>query len=217
MKTLLSPLYVVCDADVCAEAGWALVDFASACLEGGARLLQLRAKQATGCQYLAEATAIVRCAKPLGGRVIINDRADIARLAQADGVHVGQEDLRPTSVRALMGPGAIIGLSTHTPAQLDAALRQPVDYVAVGPVFETATKRTGYDLVGLEGVREAAARVSRHGLPLVAIGGITLEHAASVIEAGAQSVTVISDLLATRDPAARVSQYLKLLPGPVRR
>ncbi len=140
-------------------------------------------------------------------QLIVNDRADIARLAGADGVHVGQEDLTPASVRAIVGDAAIVGLSTHTIAQADLAVREPVTYIAVGPVFGTTTKTTGYEHVGLEMVREAARLAGVRGLPLVAIGGITLENAASVLEAGAASVAVIGDLLSTGDPENRVRMY----------
>ena len=152
-------------------------------------------------------------AKGSGARIIVNDRADVARLADAAGVHVGQEDLAPEAVRRLIGPDRLIGFSTHSTAQLDLAVQQPIDYVAVGPVFGTASKDTGYEAVGLRLVEEAAKRVAPRGLPVVAIGGITLERAADVIRAGASSVAVISDLLATGDPRARVSQYLDRLSG----
>ena len=114
-------------------------------------------------------------------------------------------------MRALIGADRIIGFSTHSIAQLDAAIEQPIDYVAVGPVFGTASKDTGYDAVGLELVEEAARRARPRGLDVVAIGGITLDRAADVIRAGATSVAVISDLLSTGDPRARVSQYLDKL------
>ncbi len=137
--------------------------------------------------------------------------SDIARLAAADGVHVGQDDLAPKDVRLVVGPAAIVGLSTHTIDQIDAAVMEPVCYVAVGPVFGTATKVTGYEAVGLERVRASAERAAAHSLPLVAIGGITLERAADVLDAGANSVAVISDLLKTGDPEARVRAYLDRL------
>lgn len=211
MKALPSPLYVICDADVCERAGWTLADFATACLDGGARLLQVRAKHAAA-GWLLDATAeIVSRADRAGAIVVVNDRADIARLAGAGGVHVGQDDLTPASVRAIVGPDAVVGLSTHTSDQLEAAMGQAVSYVAVGPVFGTSTKSSGYDPVGLERIRRAAARTAARGLPLVGIGGITLERARSVVEAGAQSVAVIADLLATGDPTKRVRQFLRAL------
>jgi thiamine-phosphate pyrophosphorylase len=147
----------------------------------------------------------------VGALVIVNDRADIALATQAGGVHVGQEDLPPAAVRALVGPASAIGFSTHSDEQLRAALEEPISYAAMGPVFGTATKDTGYSARGLDMVRAAAARTQAHGLPLVAIGGITLERAPSVIEAGAQSVAVITDLLVTRDPAARVREFVRAL------
>src|SRR5262245_31701862 len=141
----ISPLYVVCDEDVCAKAGWTLPDFTSACLEGGARLFQLRAKQASGRALLDAALELGKRVHAADGRLIVNDRADIARLSRADGVHVGQDDLPTAAIRALVGADAIVGLSTHTVSQLETAIAEPVSYIAVGPVFDTATKRTGYD------------------------------------------------------------------------
>jgi thiamine-phosphate pyrophosphorylase len=141
----------------------------------------------------------------------VNDRADLARLAGAGGVHVGQDDLAPEAARAIVGDAACIGLSTHTLSQLDAALERRLDYVAVGPVFATATKASGYEPLGLAGVAAAAARTRPRGTPLVAIGGITLDRAAEVVAAGADSVAVIADLLAGGDPAARVRAWLEAL------
>jgi thiamine-phosphate pyrophosphorylase len=206
-------LYVICDEDVCAQAGWTLTDFASACLNGGARLLQLRMKHAAGRSFLDEATAIAERSHAAGATVIVNDRADVARLSGADGVHVGQEDLSPEQVRAVCGDGVIVGLSTHTREQLADAVRAPIDYLAIGPVFGTSTKDTGYAAVGLPGVAEAAAIASHRQLPVVAIGGITLERASSIIAAGAASVAVIGDLLTSGDPEARVREYLERLSG----
>ncbi|HMB78968.1 MAG TPA: thiamine phosphate synthase [Vicinamibacterales bacterium] len=206
-----APLNAILDTDVAARAGWAPLDLAAAYLRGGARFLQLRAKSMPGAEFLATASAVVQLARRHQARVIINDRADIARLAGADGVHVGQEDLTPAAVRAILGDTAIVGLSTHSVEQIDLAVLEPVTYIAVGPVFGTATKATGYEQVGLDMVREAARRASARGLPLVAIGGITLENAISVLQAGAASVAVISDLLATGDPEARVRAYVERL------
>lgn len=214
---LPSRLYVICDAEACERAGWTLVDFASACLDGGARVLQVRAKRASS-RWLFEAVLDVVERVHRAGTdsaiVIVNDRADIARLARADGVHVGQDDLSPRQVRTVLGDTGHVGLSTHTVDQIDAAVRElanDISYLAIGPVFATVTKTTGYDAVGLERVREAAMRTAPRGLPLVGIGGITIERAPAVIEAGAQAVAVISDLLATGDPEARVREFLAAL------
>jgi thiamine-phosphate pyrophosphorylase len=188
-----------------------VLDLARAYLEGGATFLQLRAKQAASGPLLDSATAIVAMGAPFGAQLIVNDRADIARLSGAAGVHVGQDDLAPEAARRVVGPQGVVGISTHTPVQLDAAVREPVDYVAIGPVFGTASKVTGYDAIGLAMVEQAAARAHASGLQVVAIGGITLERAADVIRAGADAVAVIADLLHTGDPRARVHEYLERL------
>ena len=202
----------IVDADIAARLGWTMGDLAAAYLSGGATLLQLRAKKAPSGWLLDAATTIVALAHRANATVIVNDRADIARLSGADGVHVGQDDLAPASVRRIVGAetgvGAIVGLSTHTTEQLERAVHEPVSYIAIGPVFGTDTKATGYSSLGLEAVRRAAARTGERGVPLVAIGGVTLATAPEVIRAGASTVAVISDLVATGDPAARVRAYL---------
>ena len=187
------------------------MDFADACLQGGARLLQIRAKAVSGRDFLAIAEAVVALAARTGALVIVNDRADIARISGAGGVHLGQEDLTPSRVRPLVGPGAVVGLSTHTADQIEAALAQPIDYLAIGPVFATSTKNTGYGPLGVDRVQQVTKRVGPSGLDVVAIGGITLERARGVIDAGARAVSVISDLLATGDPTERVRAYLQEL------
>ena len=192
-----------------ANAGWRASDLARAFLEGGARVLQLRAKHLPSAAFLALCEDVVRAAQTFGADLIINDRADLARLSGAAGVHVGQDDLAPRAARALLGPGAVVGFSTHTLEQVEAAAPEPVSYIAIGPVFETVTKATGYGAVGLELVRAAASRSG--GLPVVAIGGITLERAPEVIAAGASAVAVISDLLAAEAPSERVGAYCRAL------
>ncbi len=159
---------------------------------------------------LDTAEALVRRAEEVGARIIVNDRADIARLAGAHGVHVGQDDLDPAAVRRVTGDAALVGLSTHTAAQVARGLEEPVDYLAIGPVFGTATKATGYGAVGLAGVRAASALAGGH-LSLVAIGGITLDRARDAVAAGAHSLAVVGDMFVGGDPAARVRQYLDLL------
>ncbi|MES1254625.1 MAG: thiamine phosphate synthase [Acidobacteriota bacterium] len=201
----------IVDADVAAQADWSPLDLAAAFLDGGARLLQVRAKHASSAALLDLATAVVALSRRCQAVVVVNDRADVARLAAADGVHVGQDDLDASSVRTLLGPDAVVGLSTHTPAQLDDALQQPVTYVAVGPVFGTSTKATGYEAIGLDAVREAARQSRARRRPLVAIGGITIDSAPDVLAAGADCVAVIGDLLRTGDPTGRVRAYLDRL------
>ena len=143
--------------------------------------------------------------------MIVNDRCDLALLAGADGVHLGQHDLPIAAARRLLGPTALIGLSTHDDLQVDAAVRQPLSYLAVGPVFHTRSKDTRHTAVGLEAVRRA--REVSGERPVVAIGGITLATAPEVIAAGAASVAVIADLLVGGDPARRVREYQDALGG----
>jgi len=134
-------------------------------------------------------------------------------MAGSAGAHVGQDDLPPRQARSVLGPDAILGVSTHSVAQIDGAVQEPVSYIAVGPVFGTGSNENEYDPVGLDLVREAARRAGR--LPVVAIGGITLDTAGPVLAAGATAVAIISDLLATGDPRSRVAAYLRAL-GPYR-
>jgi thiamine-phosphate pyrophosphorylase len=182
---------------------------ARAYLDGGARLLQVRGKNLASGPLFDLCNSIVALAVSSNARVIINDRADLARMSGAAGVHVGQDDLPPFHARRLVGNEAIVGLSTHTVAQVQAALREPITYIAVGPVFGTHTKDTGYEKVGLDFV-SAAARLSG-GVPVVAIGGITVLNARSVIDAGAAAVAIIGDLLATSDPRGRVQAFVRAL------
>jgi thiamine-phosphate pyrophosphorylase len=201
----------IVDADAAQRYGWTAVDLARAFLAGGARLLQLRAKAAPSGWLFDTASAIVPHARAAGAVVIINDRADVALLCGADGVHIGQEDLAAPAVRRIAGNQAIVGLSTHTASQAEAAVREPVTYIATGPVFATATKHSAHEPIGLDGVRAAAQRTGQARRPLVAIGGITMDTAAGVIAAGAASVAVIGDLLADGRPEARVRAYLQRL------
>jgi len=175
-------------------------------LRGGARLIQLRDKSPSSSERLSRADDLVRRAHRVGAAVVINDRADVALFSGADGVHVGQDDLTVADVRAVVGGEALVGVSTHDEAQIAAAARTSASYIAVGPVYSTSTKDTGYSARGLDLVRLASAT----GKPVVAIGGITLERAPEVIDAGASSVAVISDLL-TGDPAGRVQEFLRKL------
>ncbi len=207
---LPSRLYAIADADVAARAGWRVPDLADAYLQAGVRVLQVRAKGAPDRDVLAWVEAIALCAGEAW--VIVNDRIDIALVAGVSRVHLGQDDLPVPEARALLGPDAVVGLSTHSVAQVEAAAGQPLDYVAVGPVFGTRTKATGYEPVGTSLVTEARRRLDARGtLPLVAIGGITLDTAADVMAAGADAVVVISDLLAGGAPGPRVRAYLRAL------
>jgi thiamine-phosphate pyrophosphorylase len=201
-----SRLYPIVDTGLCAASGLDPRAVAAACLRAGVRLLQLRVKGGPAGAFIALADDLVRAAAPSGALVIVNDRADIARMAGAAGVHVGQDDLPPEEARLVLGAG-IVGLSTHDEAQVDAAARAPVDYIAVGPIYATGSKATGYQPRGTGLVGYAA----RTGRPVVAIGGITLARASEAIDRGASSVAVISDLLVTGDIEARVREYFRVL------
>ena len=199
-------VYPIIDTGICQARGVGSEALALACLKGGARVLQLRVKNGSSAQFLELAERLVDSARQFDAAVIVNDRADIARMARASGVHVGQDDLGPEAVREVLGAG-VIGCSTHEPAQADAALQSVADYVAVGPIFETTTKATGYTARGLDLLKHTSGR----GKPVIAIGGITLERAPQVIEAGASSVAVITDLLTGGDAEARVRGYIRAL------
>ena len=195
--------------DAAAAAGWAPLDLAARFFEGGASLVQLRAKHLASGPLLELSEALVALGRSYGAEVVVNDRVDVAVLSRAAGAHVGQDDLAPSDARAQLGPDAILGVSTHDSSQFARAMQEPASYVAIGPVFGTRTKDTGYAPVGLELVR--AARRLGPAVPIVAIGGITLETAPSVIDAGATAVAVIGDLLGSGDPAARTRAYLQTL------
>lgn len=204
---VLPSLQAIVDVDAAARAGWPPADLARAFLDGGAPWLQLRAKRLPSGPFLELCDEVVQLAGRANALVIVNDRVDLARLSGADGVHVGQDDLRPAHARALLGERAIVGVSTHSVEQIETARQEPATYTAVGPVFGTATKDTGYAAVGLALVAEAARRSGR---PVVAIGGITLETAPAVREAGATAVAVIGDLL-NGPPDARVRAFMRAL------
>jgi thiamine-phosphate pyrophosphorylase len=183
-------------------------------LDEGIRLVQLRAKGWAAGPLLAEADALVALAGRYGAAVIINDRADIARQARAGGVHVGQADLSPADVRAAWPEAPVVGLSTHTDDEVLAGLTSGADYLAIGPVFATGSKRGAGPVVGLAGVgRARTLSGGGAGPPLVAIGGIDRSTARSVFEAGADSVAVISDLVAS-DPVRRVREWLAVAGTP---
>lgn len=204
----LPPLYGIVDQRTAERGGWTVVALAKALLAGGARLLQLRAGAAGSGQLLAWCDEVVAAAQSCGATVIVNDRADIALLSRAGGVHVGQTDLSVAGVRRLLPAGAVVGVSTHSRAEVDGTAREAASYVAVGPVYRTATKEAGREPVGLELVRYAARSQRR---PVVAIGGITLERAPEVLAAGAAAVAVVADLIRGGDPARRAADYCALL------
>lgn len=199
-----SPLYPI--ADTLGRPELSFVDLAKKICAGGARLLQLRVKDLPAREFLSIAQEVRTICQQAGCWLIINDRADIALAVDADGVHVGQEDLPLEATRKVLGPGKIIGVSTHDPAQAVAAERGGADYLGFGPLFGTSTKATGYTVRGLDQLREIRALVH---LPIVAIGGITAERAPAALAAGAEAVAMISDLVLADDVTGKVRETLE--------
>lgn len=182
---------------------------------GGARLVQIRAKLAEGRALYEIVVAALAALRGTDTRLVVNDRVDVACAAGADGAHVGQDDLPASAARELLGPHRILGISTHTLEQARIASGLPVDYVAYGPIFRTTTKANPDPIVGLDGLMRVRAVVST---PLVAIGGITLERAADVIAAGADSVAVIGDLWLDEGAVeTRVARFVDVLGNADRR
>ncbi len=166
-------------------------------IEGGAEFIQLREKYASPKDFYEDARKALEIARVENVKIIINDRVDIALALKVDGVHLGQTDLPPVEARKILGEKAIIGFSTHNIAQAIEASKFPIDYLAVGPVFATQTKENPDEIVGLEGVEKVREAIG--DFRLVAIGGITLANFREVLEAGADSVAIISDLLVEPD------------------
>lgn len=195
-----SGLYAIVDRGALDARGLGVGEFARELREAGVRLLQYRDKDGSPQQILGAATDIAAAFEGSGAILILNDRADLTLLAEWQGVHVGHLDLPPEAARRVLGAGGIIGISTHKDDQVRAAEAGEADYVAVGPVFRTGSKADAEPVIGLEGVRRARALTRK---PLVGIGGITRENARSVIEAGADAVAVIGDLLVAEGMSTR--------------
>jgi thiamine-phosphate pyrophosphorylase len=216
---LFPPLYAVLDASLVAGGEpWLAAKLA----EAGVGMIQYRNKTAGARQVLATCRAIRESLESVAVRFLVNDRADIAAMAGAQGVHVGQDDLPVAEARTVAArmsrtragkrgdeTGFWVGISTHSFEQVRAASNTDADYIAFGPIFETATKAKLDPVVGLQGLRRARELTRK---PLVAIGGITLERAAEVYAAGADCLAVARDLVAAPEPAARARRYLELAP-----
>ena len=200
----LPRLYPILDSALFPDAG-TMFTAANELAAAGCTLLQYRNKSGSARQMLAEAREL-RARLGAGVKLIMNDRADLCLAAGFDGLHVGQDDLLPEAARKIIGPTRWLGVSTHNPEQLAEADKTSADYLAIGPVFATTSKANPDPVVGLEGVRRARELTRK---PLVAIGGITRANARSVIEAGADAVAVISDLLP--DPPKSAEEFLKIL------
>lgn len=204
MNLPLPRLYAILDAAQIRPHS--LPEAACILLESGVRLIQYRNKQDNSREFFAASQEIAALVHKAGGVFIVNDRADIARAAGADGVHLGQDDLPAAMARVILPAGGAIGLSTHSISQVEEADQAPVDYIAFGPIFSTRSKERPDPEVGLEGLREARKLTRK---PLVAIGGVTLENAREVIASGADAVAVIHGLLGAPDLGARARQFLE--------
>lgn len=209
MSLVFPPLYAIIDAALLKTSE---LSFAEMMAESGVELLQYRNKRATSRELFEASQSISAKLSRLSQlgryepRFIVNDRADIALLVNAQGVHVGQEDLSVEDARNVVGQDRWVGVSTHSLEQLDAADKTSADYIAFGPIFPTQSKENPDPVVGLELLREARKHTRK---PLVAIGGITLERAAETFRAGADSLAVVRDLIASENPVARAGLFLR--------
>jgi thiamine-phosphate pyrophosphorylase len=205
MRLVLPRLYVILDAGLLTTTNLA---FAEEMANAGVRLLQYRNKQATSAALLRDSRELAEVCAARGMTFLVNDRADVALLACADGVHVGQDDLPIEHARKVVGPLKWIGVSTHNVEQFRRAAESSADYIAFGPIFSTTSKDNPDAVVGTEMLRQVRSITSK---PIVAIGGITLERAREVIEAGADSAAVISGIMKAKKPGAQARQYREML------
>lgn len=197
-RPLFDPgLYLVTDR--AALGGRDLFDVVGQAVAGGARLVQLREKQASTREFVELARGLIALVRPLGARLVVNDRVDVALAADADGVHVGQDDMHPADVRALLGPEKILGLSVTGEAEARAARGQPVDYLGAGPIFATTTKADAGAPQGLDGLTRMLELAEA---PVVAIGAVTAANATMVMATGVAGVAVVSAICAAADPLA---------------
>lgn len=205
-RPLVMPrLYVILDAGL---ARGPIQEIAARLMSAGVRLLQFRAKDMGAREMLALGKELTDAARQSGATLFLNDRPDVACLAGADGVHVGQEDLTVEQVRAVLGAGRWVGVSTHNQEQFQKAAAGSSDYIAIGPIFSTSSKANPDAVVGTEMIRKLRPLTKK---PIVAIGGIRLNRATEVIEAGADSVAVISDILGREDPAEQAKRFIERL------
>ena len=207
-----SRIYPILDCETLRARGCPVIDAAKALLDNGAAILQYRHKDFWSREVVAEAERVAELCRAHGATFIVNDRADYAKMLGA-GLHLGQEDLPPRAARELLGPNAMIGYSTHNAAQLAAAASEPVDYVALGPIFGTSSKRNPDPVVCVANLKAWRSLVSQ---PLVAIGGITRQNAVDVWDAGANMVAVIGDFYAgvcdAESIGKRMTEWLQLAP-----
>jgi thiamine-phosphate pyrophosphorylase len=205
MRLVLPRLYVILDAALITSSER---ECALSLAEAGVRLIQYRNKSASSRQYLDSSRELAEALRPRGVTFIVNDRPDVAFLAGASGVHVGQDDLEVEQARLVAGSDKLVGVSTHNLEQFKKAPASNADYIAIGPLFSTTSKANPDPLVGLTFLRKVRGLTDK---PIVGIGGISLDRAKSVIEAGADSVAVISGVLGSPNPSQSARQYLEVL------
>lgn len=206
MKFSFPTIYPITDTAI---SGLSISEQVRRLIKGGASLIQIREKRASSREFYEAAAASVEIAREDGIRIIVNDRVDIAMLVEADGVHLGQDDLSPIHARELLGKDAIIGYSTHTLEQAQAAIKMPIDYLAFGPVFATSTKDDPDPVVGL--VILAQIKEVAGNLPLVAIGGITSDNIREVLKSRADSAAMIKALIAEPEKiSANIADLLSI-------
>jgi len=210
MSIVLPPLYMILDAALLTTSE---LEAARKLADAGVRLIQYRNKRGSSRELLQASSALAAELVPRGALFFVNDRPDVALLSGANGVHIGQSDLPVAETRAVLGQGKLLGVSTHNLEQFRAAAETDADYIALGPVFATDSKANPDPVVGTVMIREARKLTKK---PIVGIGGISLERAKEVMEAGADSVAVISDVLRASDPAKRARQFLDLLEPIIR-
>jgi thiamine-phosphate pyrophosphorylase len=210
----LPRVYPILDSESLERCGISMPAAAASFLEGGAGILQIRHKQHWSRALYEAACTVARLCREAGAELILNDRADFAMLLES-GLHIGQDDLAPRDARKLLGSSATIGFSSHTAAQISAAGGEPVDYVAYGPIFSTASKQDADPAVGVEELRRVRALTDK---PLVAIGGIAISNALDVLRAGADSLAIIAGLIpAAPTPLSlrqRMEEWQKLVKNP---
>ena len=205
MRLVMPRLYVILDAGLIRRPAG---EIAAQLIGAGVRMLQYRAKDVPAREILETASSLSEFIRNGEANFFVNDRPDVAFLAGAHGVHVGQNDVDVEQARAVVGRDRWVGVSTHNPEQFERAAASSADYIAIGPIFDTATKMNPDPVVGTELIRRLRPLTRK---PIVAIGGIRLESAAEVIQAGADSVAVISDILGAADPAEQARKFIRRL------
>jgi len=187
--------------------GRALAEIVAAAVRGGATMVQLREKEATTRAFVEQARALKATLAPLGVRFVVNDRLDVALAVDADGLHVGQDDMPVAEARRLLGPGKIVGLSITSLSQARAADAASVDYLGVGPIYQQQTKEDASPPLGVEGLRAIRALTRK---PIVAIGGLTPDNCAPLLAAGAEGFAVVSAIVAADDPETAARRFVRL-------